>query len=60
MTRLSLIAVALVLVACSQSDPSAPDAAVCSGAPPATMLVEGFCTNGEADRCYYTSAMDGF
>jgi len=61
MLRLCLLALALTPLACSRSDSATPDAAVCSGAPPTTMLVEGFCKNGEADRCYYSPpSMDGF
>lgn len=61
MTALSISGVALALMSCSSSGSSPPDAAACSGAPPATMLVEGFCRNNEADRCFYSpAAMDGF
>jgi hypothetical protein len=52
---------ALALAACSPAGSSLPDAAACSGAVPSTMLVEGFCKHGEADRCFYsTPPMDDF
>jgi hypothetical protein len=58
---LALLAVAgwgavLGLAGCGSSN------AACAGTPATTMLIEGYCKNGEAaDRCYYDSdPMDGF
>lgn len=51
---------AFALAACS-GGASTPDAGLCPGAAPTTLLTEGYCKSGEADRCYYDSApMDGF
>ncbi len=35
--------------------------AACSSSPKTVMLTEGFCTAGEADRCFFAEPpMDGF
>jgi hypothetical protein len=55
MPRLIPIGLALGLVGCS----SAP--ATCPGTAPTTLLEEGYCTSGEADRCFFDpKPMDGF
>ncbi len=70
--RLVGLLFAATLVACSggtqgPADAAAPDLAsadlsiVCPGSAPATKLIEGYCTAGEGDRCYYAQPpMDGF
>lgn len=51
----------LAMAACSSPNGAVPDAAVCPGAAPSTALIEGFCKNGEADRCFYgTPPVDDF
>jgi hypothetical protein len=52
----SLAALMLALAGCGSSS------GTCSGMAATTMLVEGYCKNGEAaDRCYFDPApMDGF
>jgi hypothetical protein len=53
--QLILAGVLLSVGACS----NAP--AACMGAAPTTLLAEGYCTNGEADRCFFNpKPTDGF
>ena len=45
----------ILLMACSA------DKTTCVGAAPTVALVEGYCKNNEANRCYYdTAPLDGF
>jgi hypothetical protein len=54
MMRASLLFV--LLAACSNEKPKS-----CTGTTPSLALIEAYCKNGEADRCYYTSQpLDGF
>jgi hypothetical protein len=54
MTRLISIGLALVLGGCASNS-------TCAGTAPATQLTEGFCTAGEADRCFFNpKPADGF
>ena len=75
MNRACLVA-AMVLSACSDktapndagvADLAAPQpppadlSVICAGAAPSVRLVEGYCQNGEADRCYFTQKpADGY
>lgn len=41
--------------------PPADLSVICAGAAPSVRLVEGYCPNGEADRCYFTQKpADGY
>jgi hypothetical protein len=58
MRRAALLVVVMIisLAGCGSSS------GTCSGMPATTVLIEGYCQNGEAaDRCYYDhDPMDGF
>lgn len=52
----ALIALISLALGCSESNTP-----TCPGTLPTTSLIEGYCTGGEGDRCYYNpKPADGF